>query len=200
MNDVELTFDEIYRTYRVRILHYMSRLVGEAESEDLTQETFVKVNKKLDGFRGESTSQLITWLYRIATNTALDRLRSPSFRELVKNRLSGESIENVVSIEELKPFKAHTVEQQVIREEMSACVRSVIDQLPKSYKTVIVLSNLEGFKDSEIGPILGLSNSAVKIRLHRARTQLKAKLANQCVFYRNDENELSCDRKSTDSM
>ena len=78
---------------------------------------------------------------------------------------------------------------------MNSCIRNVIDQLPKSYKTVIVLSNIEGFKDSEIGQILSLSSSATKIRLHRARVQLKKKLADQCVLYRNDENELSCDRK-----
>ena len=196
MNDCGLNFDEIYRTYRVRILHYLSRLVGEAESEDLTQETFVKVSQKLDGFRRES--QLVTWLYKIATNTAVDKLRSPSFRERVANHDSDESIEDAESNGEIKPLKEHLVELRVIKEEMNSCVRNVIDQLPKPYKTVIVLSNIEGFKDSEIGPILGLSSSATKIRLHRARAQLKQKLADQCVLYRNDENELSCDRKGID--
>ena len=74
-----LTLDGIYKDHRRRVLIYLTRLVGEAEAEDLTQEVFVKVGKGLKDFRGES--HLLTWIYRIATNTALDRLRSPAFNQ-----------------------------------------------------------------------------------------------------------------------
>ena len=190
----ELRFDEIYAGFHTKIVRYLTRLVGETEAEDLAQETFVKVGQALEGFRGEA--QLHTWVYKIATNTALDRLRSPSFKETSHDPAV---IESTASIEDAGVWtgrKPLTVEQQAIREEMSSCVRGVVDRLPDNYRTAIVLSDLEGFKDSEIAGVLGLTLSATKIRLHRARSRLKHELSNCCVFYRNEEDELACDRKT----
>jgi RNA polymerase sigma-70 factor (ECF subfamily) len=78
---------------------------------------------------------------------------------------------------------------------MSACVREIVNKLPPNYKTVIVLSDLEGLSNQEIADILGISLDNVKIRLHRARARLKEALKNGCDFYYNEENALSCDRK-----
>lgn len=69
-------FQAIHDEYRPKIVRYLSRLVGESEAEDLGQEVFIKVGKALQGFQGKSS--LSTWIYRIATNAALDRLRSRS--------------------------------------------------------------------------------------------------------------------------
>ncbi len=182
----DLRFQDIYETYRTRIVRYLTRLVGEAEAEDLTQEVFVKVSHGLQGFRGES--QLLTWIYRIATNTALDRLRSPSL-------LTIEAEQEVEAGSLLTGQRSLTVEQQAIRNEMSSCVRQVIDRLPETYRTAIVLGDIEGFKDGEVAEILGLSLPAAKITLHRARTRLRKALSDCCVFYRNEDNELVCDRK-----
>ena len=182
----QMTFEEIYDSNRARILRYLTRLVGAAEAEDLTQDVFVKVSRGLDGFRDES--HVVTWIYRIATNTALDRLRSPSFKAI-------EPVEDVELVSLQTGQKSPTVEQQAIKEEMSSCIRHVVDQLPENYRTTIVLSDMEGFKDSEIADILGLTLPAAKITLHRARARLKKALSNYCVFYRNEENDLACDRK-----
>ena len=188
----EIRFDEIYASLHPKIVRYLTRLVGETEAEDLAQETFVKVGKALKEFRGEA--QLRTWVYRIATNTALDRLRSPVLRETSQDPAR---IESVVNIEAIDPGqKRLSVEQQAIREEMSSCVREVVYQLPDTYRTAIVLSELEGFKDQEIAEILGLTLPAAKIRVHRARARLKEELSKCCVFYRNEDNELACDRKN----
>ncbi len=188
----ELRFDDIYASLHPKIVRYLTRLVGETEAEDLAQETFAKVGQSLKDFRGEA--QLQTWVYRIATNTALDRLRSPVLRETSQNP---ECIESIVSIEAIDPGqKRLSVEQQAIREEMSSCVREVVYRLPDTYRTAIVLSELEGFKDQEVAEILGLSLSAAKIRVHRARARLKEELSKRCVFYRNEDNELACDRKN----
>lgn len=185
-------FEEIYGRFHPKIVRYLTRLVGETDAEDLAQETFVKVGRALQGFRREA--QLHTWIYKIATNTALDRLRGPSLRETSHDPAS---IESITTIEDITAGqKKPGVEQQAIREEMSSCVREVISRLPENYRTAIVLSDLEGFKDSEIAEVLGLALSATKIRLHRARARLKEELSSSCVFYRNDENELACDRKS----
>ncbi len=185
-------FDDIYAAFHAKIVRYLTRLVGETEAEDLAQETFVKVGQSLEGFRGEA--QLHTWVYKIATNTALDRLRSPSFKEASHDPAF---VESIVSIEAMDAGRKRlSVEQQAIREEMSSCIREVIYRLPDTYRTAIVLSELEGFKDSEIAEVLGLTVSATKIRLHRARGRLKQELSSCCVFYRNEENELACDRKT----
>src|SRR5574342_262181 len=81
MNDLE--FPSVYEAFQPKILRYLTRLVGEAEAEDLTQEVMIKVSAALPNFRGES--QLSTWIYRIATNATLDRLRSPSYKRVVQN-------------------------------------------------------------------------------------------------------------------
>ncbi len=183
--DRTVTFEKIYESNRARIIRYLTRLVGEAEAEDLAQEVFIKVSKSLDGFRDESN--VLTWIYRIATNTALDRLRSPSFK--VPEPIGDMDL---VPLEAMQ--KSPTVEQRVIKAEMSGCVRRMVDRLPGTYRTVIVLSEIEGFKDSEIADILGMKLSAAKIALHRARARLKKILSENCVFYRSEENELACDR------
>ena len=78
-------FQDIYTAFNEKVRRYLARLVGEAEAEDLTHEVFIKASKALDDFRGESS--LSTWIYRIATNTALDRLRSPDFKRSAEERL-----------------------------------------------------------------------------------------------------------------
>ena len=90
-----------------------------------------------------------------------------------------------------------SVETTAIREEMNACIREFIERLPEAHKTVMVLSELEGFTNAEIGTILGVSIDTVKIRLHRAREKLRKELGTGCNFYRDECDELACDRKPT---
>jgi DNA-directed RNA polymerase specialized sigma24 family protein len=78
MSGTVLEFQSIYDTFRPKILRYLTQLVGEDEAEDLTQTVMVKVSQGLLNFRGDCS--LSTWIYRIATNTALDKLRSPAMK------------------------------------------------------------------------------------------------------------------------
>ena len=114
----ELDFQKIYDTYQPRILRYLVRLVGEHESEDLAQEVFVKISQALMTFRGES--QLSTWLYRIATNAAIDKIRTASFRQDAELGLLDDSNEtegkDVWTGEETP-----SLEQQLMRKEMYEC-------------------------------------------------------------------------------
>jgi RNA polymerase sigma-70 factor, ECF subfamily len=196
MADCELTFQKIHDDFRPRMVRYLTRMVGEDEAEDLTQEVFTKINGALKAFRGESS--LSTWIYQIATNVATDRLRRVSARHGNEKRLP---IDDIAETEEDKDLwtgeQTASTEQRVIREEMNGCVREMISTLPESYRSVIVLSDLEGFTDAEIADIVGLSLQAAKIRLHRARTKLKEELKKACVFYRDERNELACDRKTS---
>ncbi len=197
MTDNNLDFHDIYETFHPKIVRYLTHMVGGRDAEDLTQEVFVKVNQALKTFRGES--QLSTWIYRIATNAALDKLRSPSFRQTEQKSLSEESTaEGEVEIVDKDAWtgeKKPSVETSLIRKEMNACIRGIVENLPENYRTVVVLSELEGFKDDEIAEIIGVSIGTAKIRLHRARTRLKKELEAQCNFYRDERNEFACDLK-----
>jgi RNA polymerase sigma-70 factor, ECF subfamily len=194
MSTPGLDFREVHDTLRHRIQRYLARMAGEAEAEDLVQEVFDKVSRSLDDFRGDA--DLSTWVYRIATNTALDRLRrrgKPTDSVdplLVDATVIAEGDHNVWT-DEIR----QTLEGSLIRNEMNACIRDVINGLPENYRTVIILGDLEGFSDREIAEILGLSLRNAKVRLHRARVQLRTALEKACVFYRSDDNELACDRK-----
>jgi RNA polymerase sigma-70 factor (ECF subfamily) len=179
----EYDFREIYEQYRPRLLHYLRGLLPEADAEDALQEAFEKIDRSLHSYRGEAS--LSTWIYRIATNTAYDRLR----RKPV----------GTTGLDKLEPEQesAPSFEFQMIRSEMTGCIRAVINSLPENYRTVIALSDLEGFKDEEIADILNISLRAAKVRLHRARAKLRAELEKVCNFYRSEDNEFSCDLKNT---
>ena len=192
MNKEQL--EEIYREFHPKILRYLSRVTGPDEADDLAQEVFEKADRGLKDFRGES--ELSTWLYRIATNTALDRLRSRSTKRISEHV----QLETSAGVEDRNIWTGQTTthtDQQVIRKEMSECVKELIDKLAPEYRAVITLSELEGFKNREIAEILQVSLDVVKIRLHRARGSLKEQLNNDCNFYRNEEGILACDRKPT---
>ena len=88
-----------------------------------------------------------------------------------------------------------TVDQKLIRKEMGDCVREFVDRLPPDYRTVLILSELEGFKNREIADILEISLDNVKVRLHRARARLKKELDVGCSFYHSEQGNLACDRK-----
>lgn len=195
MSDDPLDFQHVHDSFRAKILRYLSHMVGQRDAEDLTQEVFLKVDQALETFRGES--QLSAWIYRIATNAALDRLRSPSFRPVGQKSLPDES-ESEIEITDQNAWTGEDVpsaETSVIRDEMNDCIRGIVDKLPDSYRTVIVLSEFEGFKNDEITDILSVSTDTVKIRLHRARSRLKEELEKACHFYRDERNEFACDRK-----
>jgi len=188
----EMEFNKIYEEYYPRILNYISKIAGPIQAEDIAQEAFVKVSRNLSSFRGES--KLCTWLHRIAKNTAIDKMRSASFRHSSVQL----SLENINTIEDQlaeSSGKIDRIDQHVIQKEMSTCVRQFIDDLPSDYRTVIVLRELKGLTNKKIAEILNISQENAKIRLHRARTKLKESLNDGCDFYYNEENVLACDRK-----
>ncbi len=186
----KIDFDMVFKEHRHKILQYVRRLAGEADAEDIVQEVFEKAGLGLERFKGES--KLSTWLYRIATNTALDRMRSPSHKHLTEE-LKPETEDNKGVQESGKA----QIDQSLIRKEMSDCVREYIDRLSPEYKAVIILSELEDFKNKEIADILGISLDSVKIRLHRASASLKKELDNGCDFYHNEQSIFACDRKDS---
>jgi RNA polymerase sigma-70 factor (ECF subfamily) len=184
MNDLE--FPRIYDTFQPKILRYLTRLIGEAEAEDITQDVFIKVNAALPEFRGES--QLSTWIYRIATNAALDRLRSQAYRRIVQS-CSANAESEIADRNGLTAEKTPLLELQIFRNEMNDCIQGYIQNLPENYRVVLLLSEFEGLKDREIATTLGISLGTAKIRLHRAKEKLKEELKANCETYWIEENE-----------
>lgn len=177
MDKSVLEFLDIYNDFHPRILRYLTSLVGEHDAEDLTQEVFVKVSGGLDNFRGEC--KLSTWLYRIATNIAIDKMRTSSFKleaELADLDDSDDIQDKAVWTGGEQP----TVEQSLMHKEMVQCFIDYVKNLPANYRTIVALSEVEELTNGEITEILGLSLDVVKIRLHRGRTRLIQELKSHC--------------------
>ena len=172
----EAAFERVVRQYGGRLLAVARRIVGtEEDARDVVQDAFLNAFRSLDRFEGNA--KLSTWLHRIAVNAALMKLRTrkrkpeqpldallPGFLE------DGHFEERFQSWEE--PID-HAMERQENRE----LVRKKIDELPESYRTVLVLRDIEGLDTEETANMLGLSVNATKIRLHRARQALRTMLA-----------------------
>ena len=188
-------FDRLYKEFHGPIVRYLARMVTPHEAEDLAQEVFAKVANNLKNFEGRAT--LSTWVYRIATNTALDRLRSPRSRSveipLMEKSDCSDSSGAPAQTSESGPLS------QMITSEMNDCIRQQVDKLPQKYRTVMILSTLNELKNSEIADILEISLEAVKMRLYRGRAMLKEILEKECRFYyQSDSGALACDRKLPD--
>jgi len=191
----ELAFQEVYDSFHTKIFRYLKGLVGENEAEEVTQTVFEKVSRNLGSFKKEA--KLSTWLYRIATNTALDKFKSSSYKHspvgpLAPLPIHSPETEDCVS---WSSENQGSPDKKIIREEMSECVREFIDRLSPDYRTIITLNEIEGFTNTEIAEILQISLDAAKMRLHRARVQLKRNLEAGCEFYIDERSELACDRK-----
>jgi len=190
-----LDFDAIFSEFHPKVLRYLSGMIGPVEAEDVAQNVFLKVHTGLKRFRGEAS--LATWIFRIATNAAFDRLRNRSFRQTEQLDSYSET-SNDPAIEtattELAD-KARSAESALIRGEMNECIKTYVDALPESYRAVLVLSDIEELKNQDIADILGLSVDAVKIRLHRARRELKQRFEAGCEFYRSEDDTIACDHK-----
>jgi len=185
---ISAEFSKIYGEFRPRIFNYLSGMVGKDDAEDMTQVVFEKVGRSLADFRGESN--LATWIYRIATNVALDHNRYASVRQ---KTISLDTIDaNCECKIILSDEKLHNAEHGLMRREMNACIHRIVKRMPEGERAVVLLSEFEGMKNREIADILKLSLHAVKIRLHRARIRLKNDIKAECSLSRDERNELVC--------
>jgi RNA polymerase sigma-70 factor (ECF subfamily) len=193
-----LDFAELHRAYRPKILRYLSGMVGEAEAEDLVQDVFLKISRGLHQYQGRA--RISTWIYRIATNAAIDRLRQPSYKHRIRDGMAGvsfadRSASGFGDMESCPDGKAAPAETTIIEDEMGRCLGNYIDQLPARQRAVVILSFLEGLKNAEIAEILGVNIQTVKIRLHRGRARLVKELETHCGWFRDMRNHLTWDGK-----
>lgn len=172
----ETAFEQVVRAYGGRLLAVARRIVGsEEDARDVVQDAFMNAFRSLDKFEGHA--KLSTWLHRIAVNAALMKLRT-------RKRKPEQSIETLLPsfledghYEERFKSWDEPVDKLIERAETRELVRKQIDALPDSYRTVLVLRDIEGLDTEETANVLGLSVNATKIRLHRARQALRTMLA-----------------------
>ena len=173
-------FEGLYDEFAPKIRRYLGRLAGREGADDLSQEVFAKIAQALPGFRGQSKPS--TWVYRIATNVAVDALRRRA-----SDRAGQERVDAAHAASEATP----AIDDDLARREVGACIRQHVERLPDSYRVAVSLSE-EGLTNREIADALDVSLETVKIRLHRARRRLRRELGAACTFYRDERNELGC--------
>lgn len=145
---------------------------NEAEAEDVMQETFLNAFRAIDKFEGRSG--LGTWLYRIAYNAAMMRLRKPQKYILSVEETLAEEEGNIIP-KQLFDWCC-LPEDDFVSDEVQSELEQAIQSLPEKYKTVFILRELEELSTQETAVALDISPSAVKVRLHRARLQLREQL------------------------
>lgn len=156
-------FEGLYRLHAARLYNLAYRMAGTAgDAEDLLQDIFLLVHRKLGSFRGESS--LGTWLYRLAMNHCLDVLRSRQSR-------MGQQTDSLDEEPAREPAAAPA---------MSAVshidLERAIEQLPPACRAAFLLHDVEGFGHHEVGAILGISEGTSKSQVHKARLRIRAHL------------------------
>lgn len=168
-------FEKLVRVSSPRLMMVARRLLkSEEDAGDALQDAFLSAYRSLDRFAGGA--RLSTWLHRIVVNASLMKLRT-------RRRKPEESIEDLLprflseghQAEPAVLWKDSAVESME-REEIRRLVRRSIDLLPESYRTVLLLRDIEGYDTAGTAELLGMTANAVKVRLHRARQGLRTLL------------------------
>jgi RNA polymerase sigma-70 factor, ECF subfamily len=163
----------LLKRFAPRLLRLSMQLMGDAdEAEDVLQESFIRACDQIDRFRGESG--IGTWLHRIVINTALMRLRRSQVNRPA--RQSGELADHD-ALATVADHNAVEPGQRVADQEMMERISAAIAGLPESLRLAFVLRELEGLSTRDAAALLGISESALKVRLHRARLALRRELA-----------------------
>jgi RNA polymerase sigma-70 factor, ECF subfamily len=164
-------FEELVNRYESKILRLTKNITGNQEdAEDAMQDAFLNAYAHLDGFQGDS--RFYTWLVRIAANEALMRLRKRRPQLSLDEPIEGDTDLLPRELEDWRPSPEHEYQQA----EMQKILADVIDKLEPEYRIVLVLRDLEELNTQETAAALGISATAVKSRLLRARLKLRARL------------------------
>ncbi len=164
-------FDRLVERYHRQIANFVFRMVGNYETSlDLTQEVFIKVYGSLGRFNPEF--KFSTWIYKIASNTAIDYLRKQSVSVSPLYLVSGNDEEFELPI----PARGPSPERALERTERSAQIEEAISKLPTRYRELIVLRHVGELSYDEISEVTGLPLGTVKNRIFRAREAMRKHL------------------------
>ena len=167
-------FDLLVRRYQDRVYRLVRRIVGDDEAEDALQETFLSAWRALPRFKGDAAFS--TWIYRIATNAALMRLRKrrPDVVSL-DAPVRGPEGEEPSPARELRDWSA-TPDEELMNDELRSAMESAVQALPADWRAAFLLRDVEGLSNTDAAEVLELSVPAFKARVHRARLFLRDKL------------------------
>ncbi|MBM3750205.1 MAG: sigma-70 family RNA polymerase sigma factor [Acidimicrobiia bacterium] len=172
----EQVFETLVRTYGGRLLAVARRMLHEEEdARDAVQEAFINAFRSRHTFKGDA--QISTWLHSIVVNVALMKLRT-------RRRKPEESIQDFLPRflpdehhAEHFPSWTEPVDVALSRKETADMVRKAIEALPETYRTVVLLRDIEGLSTEETATLVDTTPNAVKIRLHRGRLALRTLIA-----------------------
>ena len=152
-------FEQLYRTHLPRVHSLVRRMAGGRDTDELTQDVFVRVWQKLGTFRGDSA--FTTWLHRLTVNVVIERFRSNATR---RQRLrDGEDIFETLAA----PARSG---------DLAMDFETALTKLPDGAREIFVLHDVEGYKHHEIATLLEISAGTSKAQLHRARMMLRKHL------------------------
>src|SRR5437868_11029694 len=164
LGDAE-AFQLLYSLHKRRVYSLCLRMTtNTAEAEDLTQEAFLQLFRKIGTFRGESAFS--TWLHRMAVNVVLMQLR--------KKSLPIVPLDDTADTDEDTPKKDYGTEDNVLAGSVDRIpLQKAVDSLPVGYRTIFVLHDVEGYEHNEIAGLVGCSIGNSKSQLHKARMKLR---------------------------
>ncbi len=168
-------FAQLVEKYEQRVYNLARKMMrNQQDAEDVLQETFISVFRHLDEFQGDAA--FATWLYRIATNASLMKLRGRKTPPLSLDEPVESDDGDGAMPREIVDW-SFTPEEALLSTEVRAQMDAAVEALPESMRAVFVLRDIEGLSVQETADVLGISVPNVKTRLHRARLMLRENLS-----------------------
>lgn len=170
----EASFNYLVQRYHRPMIHFLYRMVhNQSIAEELAQEVFLRVYRARDSYRAEA--RFTTWLYRIATNLAVNHARDTRHERSAQTVYLDAPDEETGTTPDLADVEP-TVEQRLLRDERMAAIRSHVMALPERQRMAVLMHKYQGMDYRQIGEVLKLSESATKSLLFRAYQTLRDKL------------------------
>ena len=170
----EYAFEVLVTRYQNKLVNYLNRLIHDYEmAVDLAQEAFIRVYRNANRYKGEY--QFSTWLYRIATNLAIDEMRRRERKGRFFFYNVKESFQQDDGTRSL-PDLRYSPEKSLDRTEKLERLQAAIDSLPEKYRFAFILKEVQELSYQEISKVLRISLGTVKSRIHRAKILLRGKL------------------------
>ncbi|MBW2428513.1 MAG: sigma-70 family RNA polymerase sigma factor [Deltaproteobacteria bacterium] len=176
-------FHDLVKRYEQKLYNFSLRMCRDhSDAEDMVQDTFLNVFRYIKNFRYETKFK--NWLYKVAASTFIKKRRKSKFAPEKELSLDEFRSSDEAETPDQVPEWALIPLDKLLNEELAGTINRGILSIPKKYRMVIVLRDIEGFSTVETAQILNLSPANVKVRLHRARLFLRDKLKG---YFENDQ-------------